>query len=220
MQRTRREILDILKRNGRATLEELARGVKLVPVTVRAHLNVLERDGLVDYEEVRGRVGRPYYVYSLTEDAEALFPKSYHQWANRVLSSLEQVADPELIAKVIDNMAEVWAAERAPRLRGKDLPARVAEVAVIRTEEGALAEVEQVPDGMAIVQYNCPSARVASSHSEFTCGAELAYLRRLLGEGVQRVEWSQSGARACRYFIPIATIEEPIDQPVASARTV
>src|SRR5512140_657216 len=88
VQRTRREILNILKRKGRATLDELAQGVGLVPVTVRAHLNVLERDDLVKYEEVRGKVGRPYYVYSLTEEADALFPKTYHTLANRVLDSL------------------------------------------------------------------------------------------------------------------------------------
>ncbi|HEX2922718.1 MAG TPA: winged helix-turn-helix transcriptional regulator, partial [Chloroflexota bacterium] len=85
MQRTRRQILDILKRRGRATLEELSKEVALSPVTVRVHLSVLQRDDLVSVEEVRGKVGRPYFVYSLTEDAEELFPKRYHALANRLL---------------------------------------------------------------------------------------------------------------------------------------
>jgi predicted ArsR family transcriptional regulator len=202
VQRTRREILNILKRRGRATLEELATGVGLVPVTVRAHLNVLERDDLVCYEEVRGKVGRPYYVYSLTEDADSLFPKSYPTVANRVLDSLAAISDPGAMSNLAEHIAEGWAKEKEARLAGKDLATKVREVASIRTEEGAWAEVEKAEDGYVLTQYNCPCPQVASRHSEITCAAELAYLRRLLGPGVERVTWSQAGARNCRYHVP------------------
>ncbi len=205
MQRTRREILNILKRKGRATLEELANGVGLVPVTVRAHLNVLERDDLVKYEEVRGRVGRPYYVYSLTEEADTLFPKNYPLLANRVLNSLAAVVGPDGLDRVVEHMAKSWAEEKQARLAGKSFAERVAEVARIRSEEGAWAEVENTPDGYDIVQYNCPCPQVAGRHSDVTCAAELAYYRQLLGPDVQRPEWSQSGARTCRYHVPSKT---------------
>lgn len=202
MQRTRREILNILKRKGRATLEELASGVGLVPVTVRAHLNVLERDDLVQYEEVRGRVGRPYYVYSLTDEADALFPKNYHVVTNRVLDSLASASGPEAMGKLADDIAESWADEKRARLAGKSFDERVAEVAAIRTEEGAWAEAQKTEDGYVLVQYNCPCPQVASRHSEITCAAELAYMRKLLGPGVERIQWSQRGARNCQYRIP------------------
>lgn len=202
MQRTRREILNILKRKGKATLEELAQGVGLVPVTVRAHLNVLERDDLVKYEEVRGRVGRPYYVYTLTEEAEALFPKSYHSLANRILDGLSEIADDSLVVKLVDQMADDWARERAPRLEGKSFSEKVAEMAAIRTEEGAWAEVEETANGLSIVQYNCPCPRVASKHSSISCSAELTFIRKLLGPNVQRTEWNQAEGRACRYEVP------------------
>lgn len=202
MQRTRREILNILKRQGRATLEELANGVGLVPVTVRAHLNVLERDDLVKYEEVRGKVGRPYYVYTLTEVAEELFPKSYDVLANRVLDSIEAECGPEGLTGLAERMAEAWAREHEPRLAGKSLDERVAEAAKIRSEEGAWAEVQVVDDGYNIVQYNCSCPQVSGRHPEVTCAAELAYLRRLLGSDVQRIEWRQAGSRLCRYHVP------------------
>ncbi len=202
MQRTRREILNILKRRGRATLEELANAVGLVPVTVRAHLNVLERDDLVKYEEVRGRVGRPYYVYSLTEEADSLFPKNYHVVANRVIDSVADILGPDTVGQLSERIAENWAAEKQARLAGKALPDRVAEVAKIRNEEGAWAEVEEEPNGYDIVQYNCPCPQAASRHPEVVCAAELSYMRRLLNPGVERVEWSRQGARVCRYHVP------------------
>jgi predicted ArsR family transcriptional regulator len=203
VQRTRREILNILKKKGRATLEELATGVGLVPVTVRAHLNVLERDDLVQYEEVRGKVGRPYYVYSLTEDAEALFPKNYHTLANRVLDGVAAAFGGDGVEHLAEVISDAWLQEKEHRLVGKSGMEIVQEVAKIRAEEGTWAEVEHADDGsLAIVQYNCPCPQVASKHSEVTCAAELRYMRKMLGAGVERVEWSQTGSRVCRFMIP------------------
>ena len=203
MQRTRREILNILKRKGPATLEELATGVGLVPVTVRAHLNVHERDDLVRYEEVRGKVGRPFYVYSLTEEAEALFPKSYHTLANRVLDGVTSAFGEQGVEHLAEVISDAWLKEKAHRLSGKSGLDLVQEVARIRAEEGTWAEVERADDGsLAIVQYNCPCPQVASQHSEVTCAAELRYMRKMLGPEVERTEWSQAGSRVCRFRVP------------------
>ena len=218
MQRTRREILNILKRQGRATLEELATAVGLVPVTVRAHLNVLERDDLVSYEEVRGRVGRPFYVYSLTEEADSLFPKNYNIVANRVIDSVAEMLGPETVKGLSERIAESWASEKQARLVGKELPERVAEVAKIRNEEGAWAEVEKNDDGYAIVQYNCPCPQAASRHPEVVCAAELSYMRRLLNADVTRLEWSRDGARVCRYHVPAK--QEAAVEPARQEATV
>src|SRR3990167_9315351 len=75
MQSTRQHILEYLQRQGRATVKELGNLLGLTSTGIRQHLTVLERDGLVDAREERGRVGRPTLVYSLTEKADALFPK-------------------------------------------------------------------------------------------------------------------------------------------------
>ena len=61
--------METLKTRGPSTLDELARSIGLVAPTVRVHLSVLQWDNLVTAEEVRGRVGRPHFLYSLTDDA-------------------------------------------------------------------------------------------------------------------------------------------------------
>ncbi|GAF88364.1 unnamed protein product, partial [marine sediment metagenome] len=76
IQSTRQQILQYLQRHGRATVKELGSLLSLTSTGIRQHLTVLERDGLVDAREERGRVGRPTLVYSLTEKADALFPKT------------------------------------------------------------------------------------------------------------------------------------------------
>src|SRR4030067_620188 len=77
MQSTRQQILEYMQRHGRATVKELGALLGLTSTGIRQHLTVLERDGLVDAREERGRVGRPTLVYSLTEKADALFPQTY-----------------------------------------------------------------------------------------------------------------------------------------------
>ena len=200
MQRTRRQILDILKKRGRATLEELAREVGLSPVTVRVHLSVLQRDDLVKVEEVRGRVGRPYFMYSLTDDAEDLFPKRYHVLAQRLLTSMGATLPPETVRSLLDHMAETWAGERAQRVAGKPLETRVAEVAHIRSEEGAIADWEKVEGGFLLNQYNCPSLTVSRAFEQI-CAVEEQYVARMLDSKVTRTACIGRGDRVCSYFV-------------------
>lgn len=200
MQKTRRQILDLLKLRGRATLDDLAREIGLSPVTIRSHISVLERDDLIVSEEVRGRVGRPHFVYSLAEGAEEEFPRIYHEVARRFLEGFRSVATPGQMDRLMELVAERWAAENAPRLAGKSLEARVAEVARIRTEEGTMAEWERCEGGYRLRQHHCPASRIASGSPE-VCQVELLYLRRLLGARVERDGSHGQGDGKCSYLI-------------------
>ena len=77
---TRRAILNLLKREGPLTATAVARALALPPAAIRMQLVHLEEDGLLSREESAtdsGRRGRPSYTYTLTEAAEALYPKRY-----------------------------------------------------------------------------------------------------------------------------------------------
>ena len=201
MQRTRRQILDILKKRGQATLEELAREVLLSPVTVRVHLSVLQRDDLVKVEEVRGRVGRPFFVYSLTEEAEDLFPKRYHVLASRLLGGIDDLLPAETRDALLSHIAAKWAEERSSRLAGKSLAEKVAEVAQIRTEEGAIADWERTDGGFLLRHYNCPNLLVSRAHAH-VCAIDEEYLGRLFGSPILRQSCIGRGDRVCSFLIP------------------
>ncbi len=72
---TRDTILHKLKISPQTKIEDLAEAANISPVTVRHHMNSLQADGLVELESVRRKVGRPYYVYSLSEQGHELFPQ-------------------------------------------------------------------------------------------------------------------------------------------------
>jgi predicted ArsR family transcriptional regulator len=200
LQRTRRSILEFLKQRGRATLEDLAQDAGIAPMSVRGHLNILERDGLIAYEEARGRVGRPRFIYSLTERGQDQFPKSYHILCNRILDAIAttaEVAPVDLASKI----ADAWAAEHAPRLAGKNFEEQLEALTAIRTEEGAMASLTKTTDGYLLHQQNCPASCVAARHPQVICTAEIGFMKRVLGATVERVCWIQKGDATCSYRI-------------------
>jgi predicted ArsR family transcriptional regulator len=94
---TRGRVVTLLRRAG-FTVDELARELDLTDNGVRAHLAVLERDGIV---RQRGSVrrssggGKPAYVYELTQEGEDLFPKAYEPTLRRLLDVLGERLGPE-----------------------------------------------------------------------------------------------------------------------------
>lgn len=169
---TRGRIVVLLRRSGR-TVEELARALGLTDNGVRAHLAVLERDGIA---RQRGSVrrgsggGKPAYVYELTSEAEELFPKAYEPTLGRLLDILGERLGPEesevLLRSVGRRLAE-----------GKTAPAggtraRLEAAAGVLNELGGLAEVEERDGTLVIRGYSCPLAAVTPEHPEVCRMAE------------------------------------------------
>lgn len=63
----RRQILTALKKQGSLSVDDLSRCLGITPMGIRQHLAVLERDNLVMISSVRRGMGRPSYLYRLTE---------------------------------------------------------------------------------------------------------------------------------------------------------
>lgn len=220
VQRTRRSILEYLKQHGRASLDELAQESGLAPMTVRGHLTVLERDGLIDYAEERGKVGRPRFVYSLTDQGHDLFPKSYHVLCNRILDALRLIETDA--ATLATQIAEQWVGEHAAQLEGKGFDERVHALAAIRTDEGAMAEIEKDADDYLLHQRHCPASCVAARHPDVICAAEIGYIRRALTSSgqnvsVERVSWIQNGDATCTYRIRLIRPRPPQESSLENA---
>jgi predicted ArsR family transcriptional regulator len=187
-------------------------------MSVRGHLAILERDGLVSYEEERGKVGRPRFVYSLTEQGNDLFPKSYHVLCNRVLDVIT-TSSANAAAELAGLIADGWANEYAHRIQGKSLEEQVKTLAAIRTEEGAMACYEKTADGFLVHQHHCPATCVATRHPQVICAAEIGYMKRLLNASVERVSWVLNGDSTCSYRIRSQTAPTTERTAPASAAT-
>lgn len=200
MQRTRRIILDYLKRHPGATLDELGAAAGTATVTARAHVNVLVERGLLAQEDVRGRRGRPFRRYSLTAAAEEYFPKQYDQLAMSLLSGLGELEGQEGVTALIDHVAERMAAGHRSRVDGLPLEERVAAVSEIIDEQGGATEWELTEDGYVVRERNCPYISV-SRHDAHVCELDRRLVEKLAGAGVDVAQRLRDGADSCVFVI-------------------
>ncbi len=172
--------MTLLRRGGR-TVEDLAQGVGLTDNGVRAHLAVLERDGVV---RQRGTVsrggggGKPAYVYELTPEAEALFPKAYVPVLRRLLDAMAERLGPEKTEALLRAVGSDIADEQPVPADGVRERLEVA-VAVL-DELGGLAELEERDGSLVIRGYSCPLTDVVPGHPE-VCRLAEALLTEIAG---------------------------------------
>jgi predicted ArsR family transcriptional regulator len=199
---TRRQILEYLKQHGHATVEEIATAAGITSMGVRRHLLALENADLVKMELERRPIGRPTHVYTLTESADALFPRNYHQLALQILDNIVEREGEEKVAQLFQQRKQKLEATYADRMHSKDLQGRVAAMAQIMTENGYMAEWTPVEGGYAIIEHNCAISHIARSYSQ-ACVCELEFIQKLLGPHVDvtRASHMASGDTCCAYVV-------------------
>lgn len=209
MQSTRHQILEYLQRHGRATVKEFGALLGLTSTGIRQHLTVLERDALVEAREERGRVGRPTLVYSLTEKADSLFPKSYDVLASVLLEEIRATEGNEKLHQMLHNVAQRLADPFSDRVKGKPLPDRVRETARIMEEQGCLVDCLEADGDYYIDEYTCPFPKVAE-RDRAICALHVEFVSLLSGGDTRLTRSLLRGEQACTYRIrPAAARAEP-----------
>lgn len=198
---TRRQILNLLRTGGSMTAQQLADALAITSMGVRRHLTTLERDGLVSVTSQRQSAGRPTFKYTLTDEGRETFPKSYHLLATQLLDAARAKAGGNSVKTLFAGRMDQLYAQYEPRMRGKNLGERVAELAHIQEEAGYMARWEKVEGGYLLKEQNCAIYRVACQYQD-ACQFEIELFRRLLDADLERVEHQVKGDLACTYFIP------------------
>lgn len=168
---TRGQMVLMLRREGR-TVDEFARALGLTNNGVRAHLAILERDGVVRQRGVARRgSGKPAHIYELTPEAEeGLFPKAYEPVLRRLLDVMAERVGPKESETLLRAVGRRMAGEREVSLDGvrERLEAAVAAL----NELGGLAELEERDGSFLIRSFGCPLSAVVPDHPELCSLAE------------------------------------------------
>lgn len=203
MQKTRQAILNIIKEHGQVTVSQLSESLDLTSVTVRHHLNILQREGLVCAPEIKRQKspGRPKHLFSLTEEAGDHFPKNYAEFANLTLQEVRQRSAPGEVEAIMKSIAQRIAADAPETHAGESLPVRLERVVGFLNRKGYAARWEMNERGYTLSTSNCPYQRLAEQHCE-PCYMDLELIGELLDTRPQRIAWSAAGDRECTYLIP------------------
>ncbi len=219
MESKRAQILSIIQRRDGASVDELAEELGLASATVRRHLDILQRDGLVGFVEAHGGVGRPRYVYSLTHAGQELLPREYNRLAQRFMHEVanlgagelkEMASGRSLVDLVVRRIAGNKAEQYAGQLAGEDFDGTVQGATRILNQEHYAADAQEVPAGYRIRLHNCPYQEVADSHHEL-CSLETEFIRNLVKCSVVQEATKVEGAASC-----VLLVQRPHAQAVVA----
>lgn len=197
-QTTRGKIVSELRRRGSASATDLARTFGLSPNAVRQQLMVLERDGLVAETPVRRGPTKPTYEFSLTGEADKLFPQAYDKMLTAVLRELRSQFGADGVERVFDGLSR-RAIERARlAVTATEPEQRVAQLTEMLRKSGVVAEYSLIDGGFALHEHNCPYSSAAKEHPE-VCQVIHHVIDETLGGEHAQTESLAHGGKECRF---------------------
>ena len=199
---TRQKIITLLNRVGQKTVTDLSRELDITPMAVRQHLLSLERKGIVVYDTKKYGIGRPVFVYTLTEKAKSSFPKVYERFTLEVLRIIEETEGRAKLEKIF----KVRKKNMLTKLENafadvKGLPEKIYVLSRLLDSDGSMTEVLEHEDEYQLKKFNCVLSGITSKYPEL-CKQELDLYRNVFGKRVVRQQCQRSGEPSCIYKIP------------------
>lgn len=207
---TAEQVLFLLKTRGPQTAQQLAALLELTSMGARRHLESWQDKGMVLFEDVADKVGRPARRWLLSEAGHARFPDRHADLTVQLIDEVRNLFGETGLDKLIaarERASEQQYRQSLVERGAAALPERVALLAQARASEGYMAETELQDDGsVLLIENHCPICAAARQCRGF-CRSELEVFQHVLGPEctVGRIEHMLAGARRCVYVIkPVA----------------
>ena len=199
---TREKIILLLKKNGPMPIEDLSKELKITSMGIRQHLLSLERKGIIDYVTKKQGIGRPAFLYRLTDKADNLFPKAYHSFIIDTFKDIEKNEGRDKVdelfkwrrMRLIKDTKDIFSDKPT-------LDEKINGLKDMLELKGYLVELDESDNSYTLKEFNCPIFQVASVFQE-ACKHELQFYRDVLGRDVNRQECMSEGNISCTYSIP------------------
>lgn len=212
MEGTRLRILQLLQKHGSDTVDRISSTIGLAPATIRRHLDILQRDQLVAYDEIRKKTGRPEHSFYLTERGQETLPKHYdtllgmivRELASLTVDDIEEKSGQDILELVFSNLSDEVIERRSAAPANDNLGQRLDQVIDHLQSEDFYPEAAVVKNtGLEIRLHNCPFRAVALQNKA-VCALDMNIISSTLGIDVTRSECiTEDGATCCVYTAEI-----------------
>jgi predicted ArsR family transcriptional regulator len=181
-----------------ATVNDLAAHLQLTDNAVRAHLENLLAEGLVEQAGVTPGVRKPHTLYGLTGRAREHLSRLYVPVLNALLESLRTALSPAETQRIVEQAAHALAAPHAAAARQQSPEQRLAYALALLTDLGAVATLHKGADDTRIQGEACPLSQAVRNHPE-VCKLVQTLLADVIGQPVsERCDRdSPAGPRCC-----------------------
>lgn len=211
MEGTRGRIVGILQQDGAATVDGLSKALGLAPATIRRHLDILQRDRIVTFIQVRKKTGRPEYSFSLTETGHEALPKGYDVLLAELVEELCGLDSDEVDARSGSELLHLTLTrvgeQAAAGYRRGDGDA-IEALQTILEDRHLTPELERREGALHIRVLNCPFRSVARLHT-IVCTFCGSLISAVVGSRVRQEAGIAVGGRHCSYVVPVEAIESP-----------
>lgn len=196
---TRKRIVRLIREQGRMTLSDLRKRTGLSRSTLRQHLAILARDGLITSQFIRRPTGRPPLVYRLTPRSTLAPAQTYAAFLRTMVAGM-RAAGTDQLDEVFRRIGEQLAAEHPEIRRLPDPAARLEAARQLFFPDAESTGVERTSDGVQFSLYTCPLAEVAMEYRDLCCAAR-GVLSALVGAEVGQTEWIIRGDPRCTFEV-------------------
>ena len=195
-------ILRLLQRRGHASIKDLELALGVTATAVREQLSQLLAEGSITAERSRGAVGRPFYVYSLTDKGQELFPRDYGELARLILQESLDMFGQEAFATLLDRVGGRLTEGYEGQLQGKKLEEKLYALADLLGAKGFEADFAPAAEGEGFVLHesSCPFYAVVQDHPEI-CDMEQRMMSRVLNADVQLSTCLLEGHHGCQFKV-------------------
>ncbi|MEK5040318.1 helix-turn-helix transcriptional regulator [Sporosarcina sp. FSL K6-3457] len=200
---TKEKLLNLLKKETEMTVSQMAQVLEITEMAVRKHLNILERDSFIHISELKQPLGRPVQVFSLTSQADVLFPKSYDNLTVDFLNDLQALQGNDIIDHLFEKrrqrLADHYSSHMKNNLSNEEM---VETLKDIQVEKGYMADVIKIGDNQfELIEHNCPIFEVAKNFNQ-ACNCETNMFKEVLNtDGVRRTSCKADGDNHCHFLI-------------------
>jgi DeoR family suf operon transcriptional repressor len=164
---TRGKILTML-REDRRTVAQMAKALHITENGIRAQLNALEKEGLVQQAGVLPGTRKPFNAYELTAEGERIFPSAYGPMMCEVLNVIGERCTEHELNDICEETARRVAQKFAPEYENVSFEQRMALALRVLHEMGGAMELTASKGKVVLSGKTCPIGELVKTRPR-TC---------------------------------------------------
>jgi predicted ArsR family transcriptional regulator len=198
---TRSTIQLILQREPDLTIQEIADRLGISKMAVFKHIEFLENAGVLERKVEKGRVGRPFYRFRLSEANNSQLVNSDSFMLQALLDFLSDNGNEEILNSFLRDRQIKTIGRYMEFLRNSSGNDRLLKLASLRKSDNYFPELRQVDDSTSeLLELNCPILKVAMRNG-YACSLENEMFSRVLDADVESMHKKINGMGACKFII-------------------
>lgn len=192
------KLVDLLRRQGQATIVELSEALEVTATAVRQRLSRLSEMGVVKRNAVATGRGRPTHNYGLTDLGLRSGGNNYGELVDILWHEIRSIEDKSVRQGLLGRLARSMAEKYKDRVSGETLAERMGSLASDLSARDIDFEVNEEGGLPVLTALACPYPDLAEQDRGI-CALEKMLFTEVLGEDVRLSECRLDGESCCKF---------------------